>query len=137
MHRVFLDANILFSAAYREKAGLLRLWKLPGVSLITSDYAAQEAAANLCDTAQRERLAILLKSVAVMAHPTTLPDLPSGMNLPETDRPIFQAAMSFGAAALLTGDIAHFGKYIGKTIANVRILLPAEFLAEYHPTSGS
>ncbi len=33
MRRVFLDANILFSAAYREKAGLLRLWRLPGVDV--------------------------------------------------------------------------------------------------------
>jgi hypothetical protein len=28
MDRWFLDANVLFSAAYRSEAGLLRLWQL-------------------------------------------------------------------------------------------------------------
>lgn len=27
MDKLFLDANILFSAAYRSNAGLLRLWE--------------------------------------------------------------------------------------------------------------
>jgi hypothetical protein len=33
MHRLFLDANILFSAAYRPDAGLIKLWKLPDATL--------------------------------------------------------------------------------------------------------
>ena len=131
MQRVFLDANILFSAAYREKAGLLRLWRLPGVDLVTSNYAAQEAASNLSEPAQRERLAKLLNSVAVMPYPAALPDLPSGMRLPAKDTPIFQAAMSAGASVLLTGDVEHFGRFLGKTIAGVRILAPADFLREF------
>jgi len=28
MDRLFLDAHVLFSAAYRPNAGLLKLWKL-------------------------------------------------------------------------------------------------------------
>ena len=131
MQRVFLDANILFSAAYREKAGLLRIWRLPGVDLVTSNYAAQEATANLSEPVQRERLAMLLNSVAVMPHPSALPGLPYGMSLPAKDTPIFQAAMSAGASVLLTGDVAHFGRFFGKTIAGVRILSPADFLREF------
>jgi hypothetical protein len=46
MDRVFLDANVLFSAAYREGAGLLKLWKLGRAELITSEYAADEAPAE-------------------------------------------------------------------------------------------
>jgi hypothetical protein len=34
--RLFLDANVLFSAAYRETAGIQRLWTRPGVRLLTS-----------------------------------------------------------------------------------------------------
>ena len=130
MLRVFLDANILFSAAWREKAGLLRIWRLPGVNLVTSNYAAQEAASNLNDPVQRERLAMLLNSVAVMPHPSVLPDMPPGMKLPTKDTPIFQAAMHCGASVLLTGDVSHFGRFFGKTIAGVRILSPANYLRE-------
>ena len=131
MQRVFLDANIIFSSAYREKAGLLRIWRLPGVDLVTSNYASQEATVNLSEPAQRERLMLLLDSVVVMPHSSTLPDLPHGMSLPVKDMPIFQAAMSAGASVLLTGDVAHFGRYFGNTIAGIRILTPADFLREF------
>ena len=39
MDRVFLDANVLFSAAYRQDSSLLRLWELKDVELVTSAYA--------------------------------------------------------------------------------------------------
>jgi predicted nucleic acid-binding protein len=136
MQRVFLDANILFSAAYREKAGLLRIWRLSGVELVTSHYASQEATANLSEPAQQDRLAALLASMTVLPHPVALPDLPAGMGLPAKDRPIFQSAMSAGASVLLTGDVTHFGRFFGKTIAGVRILAPADFLREFGEDSS-
>ena len=43
MDRLFLDANVLFSAAYRPNAGLLRLWELPDCVLCSSRYAVGEA----------------------------------------------------------------------------------------------
>lgn len=46
-HRVFLDANVLFSAAHRAQNGLLALWALPDTTLVTSDYAVLEARRNL------------------------------------------------------------------------------------------
>lgn len=131
MQRVFLDAKILFSAAYREKAGLLRIWRLPGIDLVTSSYASQEAAANLAEPVQRERLARLLSAVTILPHPVGLPDLPSVINLPTKDVPILQAAVSAGASILLTGDVAHFGRFYRKTIRGVRILSPADYLREF------
>jgi predicted nucleic acid-binding protein len=131
MPRVFLDANILFSAAYREKAGLLRLWRLTGVELVTSSYAVQEATVNLSEPAQRERLTKLLHALVVLPHPSHLPDLPSDLSLPAKDRPIFQSAMNSGASILLTGDVTHFGRFFGKTLAGVRILAPADYLREF------
>ena len=53
MDRVFLDANILLSAALRPKAGLLRLWKLANAALMTSDHAIEEARRNLDAPGQR------------------------------------------------------------------------------------
>ena len=53
MDRVFLDANVLLSAALRTKAGLLRLWTLANAALITSDHAIEEARRNLDAPGQR------------------------------------------------------------------------------------
>ncbi len=53
---VFLDANILFSAAYRPAAGLKRLWKLPGARMISSAYAIEETYRNLDYPKQRKDL---------------------------------------------------------------------------------
>ena len=63
MNRVFLDANILFSAGWREKAGLLRLWRLTDVTLLTSRYAFEEARRNLETQEQRKRLIQLMVNV--------------------------------------------------------------------------
>ncbi len=53
---MFLDANVLFSAAYRERSGLRRLWELERVQLVTSGYAAAEAHRNLSEGEPRMRL---------------------------------------------------------------------------------
>ena len=52
MDRLFLDANVLFSAAYRIDAGLLQLWKLKNVTLCSSRYALEEARINLANEDQ-------------------------------------------------------------------------------------
>jgi uncharacterized protein len=127
---VFLDANILFSAAYRSDAGLKRLWKLPGARLITSAYAAEEARRNLGYPEQREDLEGLLDSVEVVT--TALPAehlLYSTVKLPEKDQPILLAAIGAGATHLLTGDFRHFGPYYGERIQGVLILPPGEYLS--------
>jgi hypothetical protein len=56
MDRLFLDANILFSAAYRPGTGLLRLWELKDALLCSSRYALEEARINLAEEDQRTRL---------------------------------------------------------------------------------
>ncbi len=136
MNRVFLDANVLFSAAYMEKAGLLQLWGLHGVELVTSDYAIKEAAINLAESVQRDRLTKLIKVMKVTPCMSLLPVLPAGVTLPEKDVPILQAAMSAGAGFLLTGDVMHFGRYFGKTVGGVRILSPGAFLSSFEELPG-
>jgi predicted nucleic acid-binding protein len=127
--RVFLDANVLFSAAYRDGAGLVRLWELPGVALLTSGYAAEEARRNLAARDQRQRLEVLLRRVTVVAEPAEEP-LPNGLVLPDKDKPIFLAALSAGSSHLLTGDLGHFGEYFGHTFSTVLILPPGSYLRE-------
>ena len=130
MDLVFLDANILFSAAYRSDASLKRLWKLPGARLITSAYTAEEARRNLSYPEQREDLRRLLDSVEVVT--TTLPAehlLYSTVKLPEKDQPILLAAIGAGATHLHTGDFRHFGPHYGKRIEGILILPPGDYLS--------
>lgn len=144
MHVPFLDANILFSAAYREGSGLARLWQLPDLRLITSEYAYLEAKRNLAGEARDPegklaRLEQLMQSVTICgpAPPawlekwdTHFPDLIDG---PEKDRPIIVAAVAARATHLLTGDRAHFGPHFGRTVEGVLILLPGEYLRGQKP----
>jgi predicted nucleic acid-binding protein len=124
--RLFLDANVLFSAAYRSQAGLLRLWKLKDVVLCTSRYAAEEARLNLNDDVQRQRLARLL--LTMQFCDASERGLPGGISLPEKDAPILLASIEVGATHLLTGDVRHFGSYFGKTVEGLLITLPGEYL---------
>ena len=127
MDRVFLDANVLFSAAYRADSGLLRLWRRAGAALLTSAYAMDEARRNLADDDQRHRLDTLGRACEIV--PTTVAAaLPEGLVLPPGDRTIFLAAMAAHATHLLTGDRTHFGPYYGRTIAGVLILPPSAYL---------
>jgi predicted nucleic acid-binding protein len=126
MDRLFLDANVLFSAAYRPAAGLLRLWRLPNVVLCSSRYALEEARANLSAESQRNRLAQL--AAELQFFESTGNQLPAGVSLPEKDAPILLAAIAARATHLITGDLRHFGPYFGRKIAGVTILPPADYL---------
>jgi len=125
----FLDANVLFSAAYRPTAILRGLWDLTGTRLVTSVYAAEEARRNLRTPRQREDLATLLDAIDVGAarFPAEHPVFTT-IRLPERDRPILLAAIHARATHLLTGDIDHFGAYFEQRIAGILIQLPAVYL---------
>lgn len=129
MDRVFLDANVLFSAAYRRDAGLQRLWKLPDCELLTSAYAHDEARRNLTERGQRIRLSRLMRAVTIVLEAPE-ETLPEAFQLPHKDRPILSAAIAARASHLLTGDASHFGRYFRQIIEGVRIILPADYLAE-------
>src|SRR5579864_4440170 len=126
MDRLFLDANVLFSAAYRPAAGLLQLWKLRNVTLCSSSYAMEEARINLLQQDQRRRLSRLSEKVYLFEAARR--ELPRGISLPEKDAPILIAAIQARCTHLLTGDVRHFGPYFGKTIDGVTIILPGEYL---------
>ena len=125
-----MEANVLFSAAYRRDAGLRRLWTLPGGRLITSVYAAEEARRNLSNPGRQSDLEELLGSVELV--PTTAPTdhpLLSALELSAKDWPTVLAASSVEATHLLSGDFRHFGPCYEKRIEGVLILSPAEYLS--------
>ena len=126
MDRVFLDANVLFSAAYKADTRLLQLWKLPNVALFSSRYALEEARANLEGDDQKARLVRLSASLQLFEAGSRR--LPGEILLPDKDVPILLAASAARATHLLTGDIRHFGPYIGKKIAGIAVVLPGTFI---------
>ncbi len=131
MDRLFLDANVLFSAAYRQDSGLLRLWRLDRVVLLTSAYALEEARRNCLDAAQRDRLASLVVGLEVPEDPAGRPARSARLDLadlPENDRPILQAAVALHATHLLTGDRRAFGQLFGREVQGVLVLRPADYL---------
>jgi predicted nucleic acid-binding protein len=127
VHVLFLDANVLFSAAYRAESPLRELWTLPETERVTSDYALEEARRNLSSLDQRRRLEELMRGVRLI-HESGSWALPPDVILPEKDRPILSAAIISGATHLITGDQPHFGPWYGMQIAGVTILRPAACL---------
>jgi len=126
MGRLFLDANVLFSAAYRSDAGLLELWKLRDVVLCSSRYALEEARVNFSNEGQRARLVRLTEKVQFFDAAQR--ELPRGVALPEKDVPILLAAIESRATHLLTGDVRHFGSYFVKRIEGILVLPPGAYL---------
>ena len=128
MDRVFLNANILYSAACRPNAGLRRLWDLPDVELLTSAYPVEEARRNLHSPEQQADLDRLLQAVSIVVIAPLDRPVVGSVQLPEKDRPILLSAIEAQATHLLTGDFRHFGSYYGQTIEGVLILPPAQYL---------
>lgn len=131
MDAVFLDANVLFSAAYRSKGGLRRLWDLKEVEVISSGYAVEEARRNLSEQSQHERLEDLLRATRIVSEPLAT-DYERGevaeSGLPAKDLPILAAAIGARATHLLTGDVTHFRHLFGRKIGDVTILAPSQYL---------
>ena len=126
MDRLFLDANVLFSAAYSANTGLLQFWKLKNLVLCSSRYALEEAAINLAQDVQKRRLEKLVVTIEFfepMSH-----NLPQDLTLPDKDVPIFLAAVAAQATHLITGDVRHFGRYFGKRMEGMLVLPPGDYL---------
>lgn len=131
--RIFLDANILFSAAHSDGAvrRLLGMLRNRGHVLQADAYVVEEARRNLLvkRIAEAELLRVLRTvDVAGSAPPIEMsPDIESA--LPAKDRPVLLSAIRLGCAALVTGDRTHFGGLYGTTIRGVTIFSP-RLLAE-------
>jgi predicted nucleic acid-binding protein len=127
--RLFLDACVLFSAAYNPTSPLRRLWELPSTVLLSSGYAVAEAERNIA-VLRPERLDDLasLTKRLTLVEAARLPLPETAASLPEKDAPILLAAMNARATHLLTVDKKHFGALSGQTIGGVLIFSPGEYL---------
>ena len=129
MDRLFLDANVLFSAAYLEKSGLRRIWQLEDAELLSSTNAIEEVRRNLLVERPTALFNFeqLLAAIALVNPPAGL-TLRADIKLDTKDRPILLAAIYGKADFLLTGDIRHFGRYYGRKFEGVMTLRPADYL---------
>ncbi|MBN2404371.1 MAG: PIN domain-containing protein [Coriobacteriia bacterium] len=128
MERVFLDANVLVSAALKPDSRLASLWSLNDVRLLGSPYVLAEARRNVSAPEAIARLERLIDALAVLpAEPADF-EIEDDPDLPAKDRPVLLAAIVACANVLLTGDITHFGGCLGGVVHAVRVMLPGEYL---------
>lgn len=127
--RLFLDANILFSAGYKNGAPaalLIDLALAAGIPVMTSRYAADEARRNV-EAKAPARLPALdrhLAQIPLLAEaPARLTELAANTGLPSKDAPILAAAWAARATHLVTGDRRHFGPLYDTTQRGTRIVL--------------
>lgn len=128
MDRLFLDANILFSAAYGSPS-LNRFWELASdkkVILLTSAHAIEEARRNLEKGSHLDCLEHLLKSIVTVPEPAAEAACP--ISLDKKDIPVFMAALSSKATHFITGDIRHFGEYFSRRIEGLIVCAPRDYL---------
>ena len=131
--RLFLDANILFAAAWQEgRARALFILGARGACvLLTSPHALLEARRNL----QAKRPEALPVLDSLLRWVTVVPEAGPGQvqaaldwGLPLKDAPILAAAWEAGATALVTGDRQHFGHLLGKQPEGLRVISLKEAL---------
>jgi len=127
--RVFLDANILFSAAKSDGAirGLLAKLRTSQHVLVADAYVVGEAQRNIetkFPTALGDFESLL--AVTECLH-RVYSDLPNEIapELPQKDRPVLAAAIQHRCDVLVTGDKTHFGALYGQKIEGVMIHCPA------------
>jgi predicted nucleic acid-binding protein len=119
--RVFLDANILFSASFPKSRLAVFLHDLKDHAvLLTSAYAKAEAARNITEKLPHNLARFETLALSLEQTPASLFDL--HVELVEKDRPILCSAVSGKADFLLTGDKKDFGPLLGKTVMDVRIV---------------
>ncbi len=126
--RVFLDANVLFSAAKSDAAvrELLRRLERFGHRGCVDAYVIGEARRNLeAKAPQRvpDLEGLLLRMESANAQRVD-PALEASLSLPAEDRPVISAAIQLRCDALVTGDRTHFGALYGRTIHGVTVYSP-------------
>jgi predicted nucleic acid-binding protein len=126
--RIFLDANILFSAAKSDGAvrQLFTLLTRAGHECCVDGFVIEEARRNLASKAPDGLTVLdaLLSRMRIAPRHALDPALEGRLPLPEKDRPVLAAAIQQECAALITGDRTHFGPLYAKTVEGVAIYSP-------------
>jgi predicted nucleic acid-binding protein len=130
--KLFLDANVIFTAAYSDQGlsrGLFQLAAAGRCSICTSAFAREEAVKNIQKKAPDKRadLTMLMQQVDILPepHPKWVA-WAVGLPLAKKDAPILAAALQGKADIFVTGDRHDFGHLFGQVLQGVSILTPAD-----------
>ena len=123
--RVFLDANVLFSASNAE-SNIARLiarliaWLGERETVVTSDLAVEEARKNL----QLMRTAWLSTFEALLREVETVPAVlfPLPVSIADKDAPLLCAAIRSGCQFFVTGDKRDFGHLYNQQVQGVEVV---------------
>jgi len=119
--RVFLDANVLFSASRTDSAIAQLVHLLIDVGEpITSDLAVIEARRNVSIKWPDHVSGLEAIVDKIQRIPSVIFDLP--VELIDKDRPILCAAIRGDCQYLVTGDRTHFGHLYDHTIEGVTVI---------------
>ncbi len=123
--RVFLDANVLFSASHAGSnlAGLVA-WVIATGTAVSSEVAVEEARRNLA----LKRPAWLPAFDALLPRVEIVPSMIFAIpvTLADKDLPLLCAAIRGGCDVFVTGDRRDFGALMNRTIEGVRVLSPLQ-----------
>jgi predicted nucleic acid-binding protein len=131
--RLFLDANVLFTAAHNPQGKAALIMELGQAGLwqaVSSAYALEEARRNIARKYPDRLECLQALTQGLRLAPAALErDCPHG--LPEKDCPIYRAALACKADVLLTGDIRDFGFLMNDREKSDGLLIQtvADFLA--------
>ena len=133
--KLFLDANVIFTAAYSPQGlsrGLFLLAEAGKCDICTSAFAHEEALRNIQKKAPDKipYLTALMQQVEILPEPhpkviTWTEKLP----LTQKDAPVLAAAIQGRVDIFVTGDRRDFGHLFGQVLKGVKILTPAETFA--------
>jgi predicted nucleic acid-binding protein len=128
--RVYLDANVLFSASHDESSRFVNFWRLRGAAAVTSQYAVGEVYRNIESIEHLTRFESLLVRTQFVSD-VDVRLIPVGVVLVAKDQPILAAAIAASVDYLVTGDKRHFTHLYAKTISGVQVISPTYFLFQH------
>lgn len=119
--RVFLDANVLFSAS-SAGSNIARLvdWLLAEGAAVTSDLAREEARRDLALKRADWLPAFERLMQRVEEAPSALFGLP--VSLDQKDRPLLCAAIRAGCTHFATGNRRDLGHLFGRSVEQVQVV---------------
>jgi len=123
--KIFLDANIIFSACNNGStiAEFLNNLYKKKYKLITCDYAVEEASRNL--SAKRPDWLKNLPRILSKLESKPSRNMDIKVELAEKDRIILTSAIYYKCEIMITGDKRDFGHLYGKKISGTKILSPS------------
>ena len=132
--RIFLDANIIFSAVKSDGAihDFIHALIDQGHLLVADPFTTEEARRNITlkFPGRLATLTSFLRSFELAGSPSDPVDLDPSIQLVDKDRPVLASAIRLRCDFLLTGDSTHFGHLYGTSIQGVVPISPL-MLAEF------